>query len=59
MKYLQNTVLLIIGGGDVIGKLKEMVKKEHLEEKVIFIPKQHLECLIEIHSVCRYWTNPR
>lgn len=36
MKYVDNAILLIIGGGDVIEKLKEMVKHLNLENKVIF-----------------------
>ena len=39
MKYLDNAVLLIIGGGDVIHVLKERAEQLHLEEKVIFIGK--------------------
>lgn len=39
MQYLDNAVLLIIGGGDVIHTLKEMAEKEHLEGKVIFVNK--------------------
>jgi glycosyltransferase involved in cell wall biosynthesis len=36
MKYVDNAILLIVGGGDVIGKLKEMTKQLKLENKVIF-----------------------
>jgi glycosyltransferase involved in cell wall biosynthesis len=39
MQYLDNAVLLIIGGGDVIHQLKEMAEKEHLEGKIIFVNK--------------------
>lgn len=39
MQYLDNTVLLIIGGGDVLPLLKEMAEKEHTEGKIIFINK--------------------
>lgn len=36
MKFVDNAILLIIGGGDVIGKLKEMAKNLKLEDKIIF-----------------------
>ncbi len=45
MQYLEDTILLIIGGGDVIGKLKEMVKDLALSRKVIFIPRQAFDKL--------------
>lgn len=40
MHYIEGAILLIIGGGDVIGELKEMTRKEGLSEKVFFIPGQ-------------------
>ncbi|MDX1650891.1 MAG: glycosyltransferase [Brumimicrobium sp.] len=40
MKSLENTVLLIVGGGDVVPQLMETVKKENLTEKVLFIGKK-------------------
>ena len=43
MKYVENAILLIIGGGDVIGNLKKMTLDEHLESKVIFIPRLPFE----------------
>lgn len=39
MKYIENTILLIIGGGDVIESLKAMVFEFHLNEKIMFINK--------------------
>ncbi len=36
MQYINNTLLLIIGGGDVINDLKKKVKELHLEKKVLF-----------------------
>ncbi len=45
MQYLDNTILLIIGGGDIVSVLPEMVHRMHLEEKVFFLPKQPFERL--------------
>lgn len=39
MKYLDNELLLIIGGGDVIGQLKKMAGEPSIEGKVRFIPR--------------------
>lgn len=39
MQFIDNAVLLIIGGGDVIHQLKEMAEKEHLEGRIIFVNK--------------------
>ncbi len=39
MQFVNDAVLLIVGGGDVIGKLKIMVDDYHLQNKVIFIPR--------------------
>jgi glycosyltransferase involved in cell wall biosynthesis len=39
MQYLEGHLLLIIGGGDVIGALKDLSESLGLEEKIRFIPK--------------------
>ena len=39
MKYLDHALLLIIGSGDVIGKLKMMAEDPLLKDKVRFIPR--------------------
>jgi len=39
MKYIDNAILLIIGGGDVIGNLKKMAADPSLSDKVRFIPR--------------------
>ncbi|MBK7029991.1 MAG: glycosyltransferase [Bacteroidales bacterium] len=39
MQYVNNAILLIIGGGDVLPVLKEMALKLRLGDKVRFIPK--------------------
>ena len=46
MQYIENAILLIVGGGDVLPLLKNQVKKLNLTERVIFIPKQSYEELI-------------
>ncbi len=46
MQYVDNAILLIVGGGDVIETLKDNCKKLNLESKVIFIPKQNPENLL-------------
>ncbi len=45
MKDVENAVLLIAGSGDVISVLKQMVRNEKLEEKVIFKDKMPFEKL--------------
>lgn len=47
MKYLEGAKLLIVGGGDVLPFLKELVSMHHLEEKIIFKPRMPYEQLIE------------
>ncbi|MCD4772464.1 MAG: glycosyltransferase [Bacteroidales bacterium] len=39
MQFVDNAILLIIGGGDIINVLKNMVKDLEIQEKVIFIPR--------------------
>lgn len=48
MEFIPYAVLLIVGGGDVIDKLKDITVKLHLEEKVIFIPRQPYEQLFNL-----------
>ena len=52
MKYVNNSLLLIIGGGDTIEELKALADKLQLTEKVKFIPKQPFEKLMQytIHA---------
>ena len=51
MQYLEHSLLLILGGGDVLDLLKEKVKQLNLKDKVIFKPRmsyremmQHTQC---------------
>ena len=39
MRYVDNALLLFIGGGDVIEKLKKMAAVPELADKVMFIPR--------------------
>jgi len=39
MQLIENTVLLIIGGGDVVGWLKKRVLELNISDKVIFKPR--------------------
>ena len=50
---LMNAILYIIGDGDVIGHIEKMVKEKLLEQKVIFIPKQNMEILLQytVHAI--------
>ena len=52
MQYLENTTLLIIGGGDVIPVLRGLVKKMKLENKVIFLPRMPHSELMRITASC-------
>ncbi len=46
LDFLDNCLLLLVGKGDVLPKLKEIVKQKNMEEKVCFIPpKPYLEML--------------
>ncbi|MDP4239839.1 MAG: glycosyltransferase [Bacteroidota bacterium] len=39
MQYLQDTILLVVGSGDVFPALHNIIKANNLQEKVIFKPK--------------------
>jgi len=47
MQYVNNAILLIIGSGDVIEKLQQMVIDLHIQERVQFIGKVPLEKLLQ------------
>lgn len=51
MQFVNNAILLIIGGGDAIENLKAFTKKLHLEEKVKLLPKQPLEELMNYTAI--------
>ena len=45
MQYIDNAILLIVGGGDVLPLLKETVQNLSLSDKVRFVPRQTPEKL--------------
>jgi len=45
MQYIDNVLLLIVGGGDVLPILKKMVQELSLQSKVMFVPRQAPEKL--------------
>ncbi|MBL7889473.1 MAG: glycosyltransferase [Bacteroidia bacterium] len=47
MQYVNDAVLMIVGSGDVIALLHQMVKKLNLAEKVIFVGKVPFEKLLQ------------
>ncbi len=51
MQFIEGAVLVIVGGGDVIGRLKEIVKENSLQEKVIFKPRQTYDNLMQITAI--------
>lgn len=51
MKNIDNAILLIVGGGDVIDTLKDMAKDKLIKDKVVFIPRQPYHKLIQYTAV--------
>ncbi|MCC6837870.1 MAG: glycosyltransferase [Bacteroidia bacterium] len=47
MQYVNDAVLMIVGSGDVIALLHQMVEKLNLSEKVIFVGKVPFEKLLQ------------
>lgn len=47
MQYIDHAVLLVIGSGDVIGVLRQMVRQMRLDEKVFFYPKMPFTKLLQ------------
>jgi len=50
MRYLDDCLLLIVGGGDVINALKQQASRQELEGRVMFIPRQTPDKLF--HYTC-------
>ena len=51
MKHINNAVLLIVGGGDVINILMGMVAENKLQDKVIFRPRQSYDELFNLTCI--------
>jgi glycosyltransferase involved in cell wall biosynthesis len=51
MRYIDNTILLIVGSGDVLPILKKMVTDLALGNKVVFVPRQTPEKLAEYTAI--------
>ena len=51
MKFLENCILYIIGDGDVIPKIRKMIRDERLEEKVVLLPPMNHDELIQYTSI--------
>lgn len=52
MQYLQNTKLLILGGGDVLNDLKALVKSADIADKVIFMPRMPYLEMMQHTAAC-------
>lgn len=52
MQYLENVVLLIMGSGDVVSKLKEMCIENNLTEKVLFKDKMPYQEMMKYTACC-------
>lgn len=51
MNFVDNAILLIVGGGDVIETLKMMTDKLNLNKKVFFLPKQPYDQLFNLTCI--------
>ncbi len=51
MQYLDKTLLLIVGSGDVLDILKKITHEKQLEKKVLFVPRQPYEKLMQYTAV--------
>lgn len=51
MQYLDDVLLLVIGGGDVIESLKMLVQEKNLHDRVLFLPKMTYIELMKYTSV--------
>ncbi len=50
MQFIDDAVLLIVGNGDVIPKVKEMVNREKLSDKVKFFDKRPYQEMMQLTS---------
>lgn len=47
MPFLENTVLIIVGDGDIIPEMKQLVEREHWHELVLFFGKRPYQELLQ------------
>jgi glycosyltransferase involved in cell wall biosynthesis len=52
MQYLDDTNLVILGGGDVLKTIQELVKQYQLEEKIIFKPRMPYPEMMKYTMAC-------
>lgn len=51
MEFIENAVLLVVGGGDAIARLKEIAQREKVRGKVFFMDRQPFERLSRITAI--------
>ncbi len=51
MQYLENAVLYLVGSGDVIPELRNLVAQYHLNKKVFIVDKMPYESLLEYTKI--------
>lgn len=54
MRYLDDCFLMIIGGGDVLPMLKEMVGQWHLEDRVRFLPRMPYSKMMQYTQLAEF-----
>ncbi len=47
MEFVENMILILLGGGDVMADLKKLADKKRLTDKVIFLPRMPYESMME------------
>jgi len=52
MRYLDHITLIILGGGDVMNSLRNLVKQFRLEEKIIFKPRMSYTEMMQYTMAC-------
>ncbi len=52
MRYLENTNLILLGGGDVLPALNALVKQHNLNDKIIFKPRMPYNEMMKYTAAC-------